>query len=243
MFEGNWYRGPEIIDLLVGDKRKRTVMIKVDPNDLTKIWFIHPDTNVPVELKSRSRGWPPSGESPSTSTGLPSPCSGMTPTSSRAKRVSKKLTGSSPQFMSSAPGAMAWPIGASRPSTWTGFGSAPRHTPLKRRPTSGGGVCVVVEGQALHALNVWLHKNGERLIAQVHSHPTHAFHSPMDDDYAVVTKPGSLSLVVPDFAVRPFSVGDCAIFRLSGQGKWIEVKLASAHRLISVPTEGASDAS
>jgi hypothetical protein len=108
--------------------------------------------------------------------------------------------------------------------------TSPEQNPIR----TSDGVCVVVEGAALHRLNVWLHKNGERLIAQVHSHPTEAFHSSMDDDYAVVTAPGSLSLVVPDFAKRPFAVAECAVFRLTAQGRWVEVGSAQARRLITL---------
>jgi hypothetical protein len=108
--------------------------------------------------------------------------------------------------------------------------TSPEQKPIR----TSDGVCVVVEGAALHRLNVWLHKNGERLIAQVHSHPTEAFHSSMDDDYAVVTTAGSFSLVVPDFAARPFAVDDCAVYRLNVQGRWVEVGSAQALRLITL---------
>ena len=109
--------------------------------------------------------------------------------------------------------------------------------PEQRAIRTGGGVCVVVEGPGLHRLNVWLHKNGERLIAQVHSHPTDAYHSEMDDHYAVVTASGSLSLVVPDFASRPFSVSDCAVYRLTAQGGWREISTKLAASLISITAE------
>ena len=50
VFQGLWYRGPEIIELLVNKRLSRTVLVKVDPNDLSRIWFIHPATNTAVEL-------------------------------------------------------------------------------------------------------------------------------------------------------------------------------------------------
>lgn len=50
LFENLWYRGPELIDLMVDKKLSRTVKIKVDPQDLTHIWFIHPATNKPVKV-------------------------------------------------------------------------------------------------------------------------------------------------------------------------------------------------
>jgi len=106
--------------------------------------------------------------------------------------------------------------------------------PRQRAVKSEQGVCVVLDGDALHGLNVSLHKAGERLFAQIHSHPGRAYHSPMDDEYAVVTAAGGLSIVVPDFAVRPFSVGDCAIYRLTRSGKWSEVPKRRAKALICV---------
>ena len=107
-------------------------------------------------------------------------------------------------------------------------------TPRQQAIRSDDGVCVVLDGDALHALNVKLHKAGERLFAQIHSHPGRAYHSPMDDQFAVVTAVGGLSVVVPDFAVRPFSVGDCAIYRLTRSGKWAEVPKRRAEALIGV---------
>ena len=50
-YEGLWYRGPVLFDLMVNKRLSRIVKIKVDPMDLTRIWFIHPATNAPVALK------------------------------------------------------------------------------------------------------------------------------------------------------------------------------------------------
>ena len=49
LFQGLWYRGPGVAELLVNKRISRTVLVKVDPNDLSRIWFIHPATNEPVE--------------------------------------------------------------------------------------------------------------------------------------------------------------------------------------------------
>ena len=82
------------------------------------------------------------------------------------------------------------------------------------------GLAVSVPGQELHRINMWLYRSELRLIAQIHSHPTEAYHSEMDDRYAIATALGSLSIVVPDFAVRPFALGDCAAYRLSPSPWW-----------------------
>lgn len=106
--------------------------------------------------------------------------------------------------------------------------------PRQRGIQSEDGVCVIVDGDVLHGLNVATFKRGERLFAQVHSHPGRAYHSPMDDQYAIITAPGGLSLVVPDFAVRPFAVADCAVYRLARSGKWTEVSSRLAALLIRI---------
>ncbi len=51
LFQGLWYRGGGVADLLTNKRLSRTVLVKVDPNDLSRIWFIHPETNEPVEWK------------------------------------------------------------------------------------------------------------------------------------------------------------------------------------------------
>jgi hypothetical protein len=102
------------------------------------------------------------------------------------------------------------------------------------------GICVTVPSEELHRLNVALYKNKLTLLAQVHSHPGRAYHSEMDDRYAIATQVGSLSLVVPDFAVRPFSLSDCAIYRLrerSGwfdRGGWRQLSMGAVSKLISI---------
>ncbi|HEX8459354.1 MAG TPA: Mov34/MPN/PAD-1 family protein [Pyrinomonadaceae bacterium] len=96
------------------------------------------------------------------------------------------------------------------------------------------GVCVSVDGRELHRINVWLHSRGLTLVAQLHSHPTEAYHSDTDDTYPIATTTGSLSLVVPDFAVAPFSLEDCAIYRLLPPLSWVELSPEDAARLIVI---------
>src|SRR4051794_15486653 len=47
---------------------------------------------------------------------------------------------------------------------------------------SAEGVCAYVQGDELHRINMELFESGLRLIAQVHSHPTEAYHSDTDDE-------------------------------------------------------------
>lgn len=81
------------------------------------------------------------------------------------------------------------------------------------------GLAVSVSGDELHRINVHLYKSKQRLIAQIHSHPTTAYHSAMDDRYAIATALGSFSIVVPDFATGPFAIEGFATYRLLG-GRW-----------------------
>jgi hypothetical protein len=61
---------------------------------------------------------------------------------------------------------------------------------------------------------------GEAIVAQVHSHPRRAFHSPIDDEEAIPRRVGSYSLVVPDFGAREDLLDDAALFQLDDAGAW-----------------------
>lgn len=82
------------------------------------------------------------------------------------------------------------------------------------------GLMVSVPGFELQRINLQLYKSGLRLLAQIHSHPTEAYHSAMDDEYAIATALGAFSLVVPDFAREAFSISRCATYRLTPSPWW-----------------------
>ncbi len=94
--------------------------------------------------------------------------------------------------------------------------------PEQRGIRTADGICAIIEGEELARLNMEFHKRQLQLITQVHSHPSAAYHSETDDEYAVATRIGSFSLVVPDFAVRTFSFEDAAIYRINSAGQWLE---------------------
>lgn len=94
----------------------------------------------------------------------------------------------------------------------------PEQNPIRNE----SGVGYFVEAPVLFKLSKHLESSKLRLLAQVHSHPTDAYHSDTDDRYAIVTENGGFSLVVPDFAVRPMKLDECAIYRLRG-GRWDEL--------------------
>ena len=71
------------------------------------------------------------------------------------------------------------------------------------------------------------------LAGQVHSHPTDAYHSEVDDHNPLVTLLGSLSLVVPHFArAGRADVLDWAWYRLVGLGRWAELSRADRVELV-----------
>ena len=87
------------------------------------------------------------------------------------------------------------------------------------------GLLVTVEGSALFAVNKELYERGEILAAQIHSHPTDAFHSDTDDCYALVTLSGALSVVVPNFAREGLDGIDAwAWYRLEGPATWMPLR-------------------
>ncbi|HEX7889450.1 MAG TPA: hypothetical protein VF522_08835 [Ramlibacter sp.] len=96
------------------------------------------------------------------------------------------------------------------------------------------GVCAIVEGDELRRLNMYLYRNSLELIAQVHTHPTEAYHSTTDDQYAIATTIGSFSIVVPNFAVIDYALSECAVYRLDANGIWNEVDESAQPNRITV---------
>ncbi|WP_428274382.1 Mov34/MPN/PAD-1 family protein [Candidatus Palauibacter sp.] len=105
------------------------------------------------------------------------------------------------------------------------------HSPRQIASSLAGGLCVRVDADELHRLNVWLYENAERLAIQVHSHPREAFHSDTDDAYPMVTTLGGLSLVVPDFARYGVRGPRTALYRLSNEG-WQRIAPIDARRVL-----------
>lgn len=85
---------------------------------------------------------------------------------------------------------------------------------------SAHGLLVSVGEAELRRINLHLYRSGLRLLAQIHSHPTDAYHSEVDDEYAIATALGSFSIVVPNFARAPFDLRICATYRLTAASVW-----------------------
>ena len=75
---------------------------------------------------------------------------------------------------------------------------------------------------------------GERFYARIHSHPREAFHSKRDDANEVITHQGALSIVVPNFAVDPIDLRQCAIYRLEHGHGWLHLNIGDVAKVFEV---------
>lgn len=107
--------------------------------------------------------------------------------------------------------------------------------PEQRSVADEDGLGYFVSGETLFELNRALAETGLRLIAQVHSHPSAAYHSAADDRYAIVTADGGFSLVVPNFGRAPAHPTNWAVYRLS-QGEWQELSTQEVQNLFEIGT-------
>ena len=65
---------------------------------------------------------------------------------------------------------------------------------------------------------------GEKLLAQLHTHPGPAFHSEADDRLALPRHTGAISIVVPHFGQGwEGDLRDVSVNRHLGQGAWQEL--------------------
>lgn len=105
--------------------------------------------------------------------------------------------------------------------------------PAQTAHKTPSGLLVTVDGDALFAINRTLYARGQILAAQVHAHPTGAYHSDTDDCFSLVTLTGSLSIVVPDFARAGLTdMHRWAWYRLTGQARWTELTRADKVRIV-----------
>lgn len=95
--------------------------------------------------------------------------------------------------------------------------------PQQRGLHTPDGLCAIVDAPELRRLNLHLYQNALELIAQFHTHPTHAYHSDTDDRNAIANTIGCFSIVAPNFAVIDYPLSECAVYRLDARAQWIEV--------------------
>lgn len=98
---------------------------------------------------------------------------------------------------------------------------------------SEDGIGYFLTSETLFNLNRFLSDKRLRLIAQIHSHPTEAYHSAMDDKYAIVAIEGGFSLVVPYFARTEHTPAGWAVYRLRN-ARWQEVSPAVTRQIFQL---------
>ncbi len=106
--------------------------------------------------------------------------------------------------------------------------------PKQKAYSLESGLLYAIPGDELHRINVMLYENNMSLVAQIHSHPTRAYHSATDDAYPVITTVGGISIVVPNFASGPVSITNWAVYRLSIDNYWTELNLKEKLELIKI---------
>ena len=80
-----------------------------------------------------------------------------------------------------------------------------------------------------------LAQSGEKLLAQLHTHPGRAFHSRTDDLLALPRQSGAISIVVADFAVGwDGDLRRASVNRHLGEGKWRELSGMEVIKLFEV---------
>jgi hypothetical protein len=67
-----------------------------------------------------------------------------------------------------------------------------------------------------------LARESREIRLQVHVHGGSAYHSTLDDAYPIVSVPGFLSLVLPDFARGPVGLNRSYLARIDADGGWSE---------------------
>ena len=76
---------------------------------------------------------------------------------------------------------------------------------------------------------------GERLLAQLHTHPSKAFHSPADDRLALPRHTGAISIVIPNFAEKwSGDLQETSVNRHLGGGVWEELSREAVSILFEV---------
>ena len=91
--------------------------------------------------------------------------------------------------------------------------------------------------KGMAALMERLRTQGLYVVSQVHTHPALAFHSPVDDKWAIVRHTNALSLVLPYFAqsttIENF-LQEAATYQLDPLNHWNEVTSENVRNLLRI---------
>lgn len=82
-----------------------------------------------------------------------------------------------------------------------------------------GGVKVPLD--KMTEINLALRDRDQVILAQAHSHPGEALHSPVDEERAVSFHDGFASIIVPDFGDTPiYDLRDCGVYIYTANNDW-----------------------
>lgn len=82
-----------------------------------------------------------------------------------------------------------------------------------------GGVKVPLD--TMTDINLALRDRDQVILAQAHSHPGKALHSPVDEERAVSFHDGFASIIVPDFGETPiYDLRDCGVYIYTADSDW-----------------------
>jgi hypothetical protein len=87
------------------------------------------------------------------------------------------------------------------------------------------GVAVEVTQEGLTRLIAGL-PEGVFVLIRVHSHPSDAYHSDLDDHNMLISHTNAISIVVPDFAQEPITLERCSVNELHHDEGWVELTRA-----------------
>lgn len=77
-----------------------------------------------------------------------------------------------------------------------------------------------------------LARTGRGIRVQIHTHPTEAFHSAIDDAFPIIHEVGFLSLVIPDFGLGPIGFEGAYLAEIGADGKWRQVPIGARLELV-----------
>lgn len=79
---------------------------------------------------------------------------------------------------------------------------------------------VVIDGGRMARLWQLCRERGERVVADVHTHPGAAGQSEADRMHPMIAEPGHLALILPRFAAAPVRFEEIGFYRYLGNFRW-----------------------
>ena len=98
---------------------------------------------------------------------------------------------------------------------------------------SDAGCAVEVPPEALSEL-IEILPDDVFVLARLHTHPTEAYHSDIDDTNMLISHHGAISIVVPYFAREALKLARCSVNELRHGTGWVELTATEVNRRFTV---------